>query len=1252
METLPDRNPNYIDEVEALLQTNFFYDEVRASVLYEEPDAFAEEEIGSRKDLYIQTLRILAGARQDERNAARAKEPSLDSKTWNQDWRLTPKRLGALTLQHRHELVPLSRRLSLINNAEKALEDGYAQLGLYDHQIPYLRGVVENIQRKAAPVILPDWWEGERDIRLPGITVTGPTGIGKSAILARAVMALGIDKPLLSYEGERKIESPAHVLVVEPSQALIRQMLGKTGKDTFRRLAPNVSVGGYFQHEKNTGAKVRFISIPKFISDFRDGYLGETPIDAVFVDEDHHLTEEKFLTALLKNWNGPTFGFSATPTYNHGKDVRNILRYEVKEGDILDYADGEILSNLQLYNFVVLPEDIGIEHDISGLPAAERRGFRQRALTESARDFLIPLLAEGRKGIIFCEPGDESDHAQRTAELLDGLKLPDGRIVSASAIGTFQGRGDSKENEAIIKDYDDGKIDVITTTLMGQEGLDLDEVNFVCVLGKISSVLKLTQMGGRGTRPSDLFDTTVLAQFNTIGFGQIPNYAKTFAEILNGGIIDQGVVLTRDGNRGKRQGSRPSASSAFDTTKLPEHLQRMLARINKKNVQDVYIGRQEGRPVTDGYLPLESIVEGKSISAREAWSRLYRAGYRFEGRNNRTDGQNSYSYYFEPAAKTYFSQDPQPPEDGILQIKLRPWVDTSEASPTVYTLDDLADAIHVHKKVLIRDYLTPEEIAQGPEVRTSGNRRRIWPKQDGDRIIERVSKFLEFPPDRLPVVATTKRLNAKYSTVLEYVRQNRTKLGVEDVTRGKQTLPGLPWATVAKLEERYGLREGVEPIDYSRMPTSSTDDDERIRYARDIQRRYLHPSWLPPEQGQRPSAPPAQKVERVVPPPIPPIPKTSAERAPEPSDAEVPPKVVNPGAAVQNPIFLPPANTSDSASAQQPVRPPARAPQDKKTEKLTVPPKPHKKPEPRETVVGTVPPRATPPASTKRPPRPKPPAIPKVEEKPAPVPEPKPKPPSKAAPKKTLAPVTSSDPPESVTVAFSAAPIVLPPEADAEESGQGTPSATPSSVARDKQSTDDEPASSRQITREARRAMLVAARGTPSKKGKAPSSLPKAPVRSADHQRNRADMPKGYMNINEYLAGQGVTCNPSLMQELVRKLPFAIDEDGGLWGPDLTALELEEVITKRFPAAEANMRTPAKIAEEFAHLGTTTRHVAYIASSVVNSTKGHVFIRRELPEPGKPVRLDYHYGPTLTRLVTTRIKQLGVQGIRKLLSPR
>lgn len=842
MEASPEYEPSYTSEVEALLGTSFFYDAARTDALYEDFSSLAPEELGARQNIYISGLRVLAEARRDDRELSRRETPNLDVQLWNKNWQITPQTLGRIALQYRDMISPLARRLAIINNAERALDEGYAHNGLRDYQSPYLQDMVAGLQRAAEPVILPEWWQGDKIIHLQGTTVTAPTGIGKSALMARGAVTLGAGTMLPSYEGENKKMTPMRIAVIVPSQALIGRMLNETDEDIFHKLAPGIELGGYYQFERKI-ADVTFVTNYMFIAKFRDGKLDGVPMDALFIDEDQHVTGPELLTTLLNNWEGPTFGFSATPAYHPQKDARHILRNEIEHGDILDYIGRpeRVLSDLQLFSLIIRPEDMGLGEEILDLPAAQRRELRQEAVAQHIKDFLRPLLAEGRKGLIFCEPGEESRHAQRVAALLREIELPDGSYVSAQAIGSFQGTAQSPENAKALTDYANGDVQVLTTTLMGHEGLHLPEVHFVVVACKITSPLKLKQIAGRGTKPSDYFGTTVLAQFNTSGFGQHQYYVQTLAGIFTNNVIEQGAEV---------QGSQQTSGGARDMvaiTDFPEHIQHILERIDHKSVPEVYSSTKERQKPTipPDYLPFSEVIAGTKVDPHHARYQLLRAGYRFKGQIELVEGRPTYVRYYEPTAKTYFTSSPEPPQHGVLQVELRGWVDRDE----IYTADEIADALQVNKKVLLRDYMTDEEKQQGPERRINSHTKgRAWLKTDGDKIIERLSKKLFFPPHLVPVSAITPRLNARYNTVLEFVRRTREALGVEDVQRGKRTFPGLPWSAVQQLEERYGLVKGAEPIYFSALPTSADDDPDKIAYARYLQRMLLPRGWAPPRR--------------------------------------------------------------------------------------------------------------------------------------------------------------------------------------------------------------------------------------------------------------------------------------------------------------------------------------------------------------------------------------------------------------------
>lgn len=842
--------PQFIHEAEALLCTGFFYDEQRSAALYDDYEALAGEELGARSEVYLSALRVLAQARRQERPSENP-PTDFDTKAWNEAWRnqLTPHRLGEIVLHFADDLYPLSRKLVILNNAERSFEEGLASEGLFDHQVPYLEKAVAALQRGSERVQLPAWWEGDEAYYMQGTTVTGPTGIGKTAVMARLAKALGAGQPVeLAGFGHTP---PARIVIVSPTQSAIARLLGYGGKDLFRRLCPGVQLGGLYAREQTPDADVVFSSIKMFKKHFSDGQLAGHPVDFLFVDEDHHLTEPQFLEAFLRNWHGTTFGFSATPAYSESQDVRHILRHEVKIKDVLEYA-GRELSDMQIYTMIVHPQDIGAMEQAQTMDTKGLRELRQRAVNEKTRDFVLPLIEEGRRGMIFCEPGQVSRHAKMMAAMFDGLELSDGRKIRAETLGDFRGGSDSGPNRRLLQEFDEGKIDVLTTTLMGQESLHAEEVNFVITACKISSSLKMYQIGGRGLEKSNRFDTCVLANINTVGFGQDPYHNKTFAGVYTGeDFIRQGMILSRKHPHGGRKPSVGVMTEAASHPGFTEGIQRMLDRIDHKTLAEAFFGARGAElPITAGYICLTDIANGADIPANDAREHLHRAGYRREIRSEVRNGRIVPVSYYEPAAGTYFTENPQPPQDGFGLKQLRKFAKSKD----IVSLADLEAALHLHRKYILNACLTDEERAAGGKMRVPGvsaGKPFAWPKKTGEKILERLQKLLAMPEHLVLAGVVAGKLAAKHGTVMEFIRRNRETLDVEDLPRGNRTHPGLPWRSVEPLALRYGVaEEGILDFDIARLPTSSDEKDPaKLEYARKIQRNLGTPlHWLPPEK--------------------------------------------------------------------------------------------------------------------------------------------------------------------------------------------------------------------------------------------------------------------------------------------------------------------------------------------------------------------------------------------------------------------
>ena len=503
--------PSYVPQAELLLGTPAFYDDERENQLHDRdnPMTFTAETAGMRGLLYVRMLRRLVEA---------VKEPSYPDNPSR-----TIARIGG---RHREEISVAARELSVINAAERALyeqEDIFLE-GLRNHQQPYMRDIVDfmNIAPQKIATILDDELI-ETYIR--GALVEAPTGLGKTVLIARALVAMGVGQPIENIE---KDQSRVRALIVVPTITILQQMTGALGDNTLGQFAPGINIGGYYSRSKNKNADAVVITIEQFVNHFKNGqFLGER-FDVLIIDEAHNALQPLFQRAILEHWqSGPIIGFTATPQYSETRDVRNLLPHRIYHGDLLDFLDimedneeaEAILNAAQLFEIRADHDhylDIAAMEQYEGLT---QRDIDQMVLREATAEFLQVAVDEGRRGMVFCEQGghEPMGHALRMAERLGMLKKPDGSLVRVAVAGYINDRlpdDDPNSNAGIRRRYQNGELDFIVTVEWGREGLN-EDIDVVVAAGKITSRLKFWQIIGRGTRLSTRFPVTMYAHIFT-----------------------------------------------------------------------------------------------------------------------------------------------------------------------------------------------------------------------------------------------------------------------------------------------------------------------------------------------------------------------------------------------------------------------------------------------------------------------------------------------------------------------------------------------------------------------------------------------------------------------------------------------------------------------------------------------------------------------------------------------------------------
>jgi len=898
MPTETERSPTYTNHAETLLGTRAFYDDEREDKLRNGTLKFTAESAGMRGLLYVQTLRLLAQA---------VGERDLEERRSNA---LRPSRLGKFALEHLPEIIEISRQMAVINNAERMLDEQEDVFlgGLRVHQQPYMRDIVAFMNTGPQKLELAPEMGLTDDIYMRGALVEAPTGLGKTVLMARALVALGVGKPLESVEHNK---DRVRALIIVPSQTIVQQMTGKVGDDTLRKFAPGIDVGGFYQHEKDAEADAVTITIDQFVENFRDGMLFGQRFDVCIIDEAHTATQPQLQKTLLEEWRGgPIIGFTATPEYSQNKDARKLLPHRIFHGDLLDFIQSEedVLNAVQLYQIRVEYEKYITPEVLSHYEGMSKKQLEQMMLREATAESLEPLIAQGRRGILFCEQGGEepSGYAKRMAERLRMLTKPDGSPLQVAVAGTINNSkplSDPGSNMGIRKRYAAGELDFIVTVDWGREGLN-EDIDIVGTIGKITSRHKFLQEIGRGTRLSKRFPVTTLlhihpplADFKALSLFGIFGFEE----------IEQGVLIGRKKpSEDSKNAPGPSHSETPDRARnskvtiadFPLRIQELVRAMHMKTVGEALFDNESYTHVPKEYVTFDDITE--DVAGPKATLRRHlreKMGFRAIGRYEKAPDGRAFVFYFEPAAGEYLAQFrnavarvdlqrefggvdvtivdalaeetqatpfkwfyydgkfiPHYKPDDANKIR-RVYDSTPPANPSDYTRLRLAQEAGIQGRGILGRLLPAEigAIVRKRTVTSSGKIRVLdhWEEKDAHAIITRLREIGEY--EGVPLYLLSRELALRFiDTSREALAGFAEEIGfpgeIARVARSGRPPMCFTWATIRRAIEEFGMSAPIH-IDFSRLPAGFSDKDHARRtYAEQL---IAQITTLPPHYSTR-----------------------------------------------------------------------------------------------------------------------------------------------------------------------------------------------------------------------------------------------------------------------------------------------------------------------------------------------------------------------------------------------------------------
>ena len=316
-------------------------------------------------------------------------------------------------------------------------------------------------QAAAIQAILSVWAMGERRT-----LISLPTGTGKTIVFSQIAKEI-------AEEGYR-------VLILAHRGELLKQAMNKlklvTGIEGALEQGQCTSIG--------SDAKIVIASVQSMMQDKRLAQFSTDYFNYIIIDEAHHSLAPSYQKILAHFQDAYVLGVTATPERG---DERNLLEYY----DCIAYEYTLEQAIKDDYLCPIKAQMIPLKLDISQVKIANG-DFAVGQLGESLDAFLYQIAEEMK---IYCKD-------RKTVVFLPLIKTSQKfcKILRKAGFKAAEINGQSENREKILRDFDKGKYQVLSNSMLLTEGWDGPSVDCIIVLRPTRSHTLYRQMVGRGTR--------------------------------------------------------------------------------------------------------------------------------------------------------------------------------------------------------------------------------------------------------------------------------------------------------------------------------------------------------------------------------------------------------------------------------------------------------------------------------------------------------------------------------------------------------------------------------------------------------------------------------------------------------------------------------------------------------------------------------------------------------------------------------
>ena len=329
-------------------------------------------------------------------------------------------------------------------------------------------------QEESKEAVLREWEDGNKKTLL-----VLPTGTGKTIVFSKII--------------EERVKMGDKVLVLAHRGELLDQAADKLEQSTGLKCAVEKAEDSCIK----SWYRVAVGSVQTLMRDKRLNQFSKDFFNSIVIDEAHHCISDSYQKVLNHFEDANILGVTATPDRG---DMKNLGTYF----DSLAYEYTLPKAIKEGYLSPIKALTIPLKLDLSGV-SQQAGDFKTSDLGTALDPYLDAIADEMLK---YCLD-------RKTVVFLPLIKTSQKftEILRSKGFNACEVNGNSKDREEVLRDFDQGKYNVLCNSMLLTEGWDCPSVDCVVVLRPTKIRSLYSQMVGRGTRLYPNKDHLLLLDF-------------------------------------------------------------------------------------------------------------------------------------------------------------------------------------------------------------------------------------------------------------------------------------------------------------------------------------------------------------------------------------------------------------------------------------------------------------------------------------------------------------------------------------------------------------------------------------------------------------------------------------------------------------------------------------------------------------------------------------------------------------------